>query len=102
MKKSYHLNGAEKETYVRFSAVDDKCILDTLESKWVRHMDKLCNTYPDEVKCIRRDSYGAVAYEFPKKFVSVRAPKKCKPLSEERKRQLTQVLAAYRNSKQQQ
>lgn len=95
-KNEYHLKMPERETYIRFSMADNICELDTLESKWIRHMDKLCAKYPEEFKCVGRDTrYGSAVYEFSKKFVTVRPPRKTKPLTEERKLKLRQGVNEY-------
>ena len=45
-KNEYRLKMPERETYIRFSMADNICELNTLEPKWIRHMDKLCAKYP--------------------------------------------------------
>lgn len=95
-KNEYRLKMPERETYIRFSMSDNICELNTLEPKWIRHMDKLCAKHPEEFKCVKRDARCNYAvYEFSKKFVTVRAPRKTKPLTEERKLKLRQAANEY-------
>ena len=69
----------EQETTFRHNEDEKQADVCTTSPVMMRHMDKLCERYPDTYHCYRRDQYGA-SYKCPKDRVRV-----IPPVSEKRK-----------------
>lgn len=88
------LSRYEQEVIINFNAEDEKCTLYTANPVWIRKMDKLVESNPDEFKQIDRQTMKgelvSKTYEFPKKLVSVRS--KSKKLTDAERLELTKRL----------
>ena len=90
----------EMGTTINFMKLDSMARLYTSDIKWMRKMDKLCESKPETFKCIRRSNDGFDAtYEFPKKLVTVRNGEIKLNLSEEEKERRRNLGKQKRNEK---
>ena len=90
----YKLTRHEKETSINMNDLDHTAEMYTCQSKMIRKLDKLCNKYPDDFKCIRHDQYSKT-YRFDKKYVSIRAPR---VISDEHKEKLRNATKKAREN----
>ena len=89
------LSLAEQETIVTYAGDEKTCHISTAYAPDIEYYDKLCETRPEFIKCVKRtDTY--MYYEAQKRpnSVRVRAPQK---VSEE-KRERARALAASRRA----
>lgn len=73
-----HVPKSEMETTIRFDAEGKIAELWTCDIRYIRKLDKLCETYPDNYKRIRAEQFGdatAVWYTLPKKFLQFKKPR---------------------------
>ena len=89
-------SGYELETIISYNRIDKTANLYTADSYVINKMDKLVEKYPNEYRCIK-DSGESKEYEFPKKLVQIRAPRK-RP-TDEKIKAATERLNKYNNSK---
>lgn len=84
----YELSKYEKETIIRWSEAEDTAYIYTASDIEARRLDRLCNEYPDAIRCVWADSLGyGRKYECNRRSIAFK-----KPVSEARK------AAARRNS----
>ena len=81
----------EKETIINFN--EEECIasLYTCTKHVMSKMDKLCKCYPNDFKLTKQDS-DSKTYEFDKRFITIRSPRKKKKLNEREKKELSKRL----------
>lgn len=90
----------EMGTTINFMKLDSMARLYTSDIKWMRKMDKLCESKPETFKCIRRSNDGFDAtYEFPKKLVTVRNGEIKLNLSEEERERRKNIGKQKRTEK---
>lgn len=89
-----NLTRYEQEVIINFNAEDENCTLYTANPAWIRKMDKLLESNPDEFKQIdfqtMKGELVSKTYSFPKKLVSVRS--KTIKLSEDAKKKRIKQL----------
>ena len=90
----HKLTRYEKETSININDLDHAAEMYTCQSKMIRKLDKLCNKYPDDFKCIDQDEYSKT-YRFDKKYVSIRAPR---VISDEHKEKLRNATKKAREN----
>lgn len=77
----------EQEVVINFSRADELATFYSSDVTWIKKMDKLCEEYPNEYKCISESKIGGEVvgktYSFPKKLVSPRKPSTKREVSEE-------------------
>ncbi len=98
MNNDYTLTRYEQEVSLNFNMEDDVCSLYTSSTTWIKRMDKLVNSYPNEYKEIDCGKINgevvSKTYEFPIKYFRLAKPRV--ELSEERKEELRSRLANYK------
>ena len=93
----------EQETIISFNAEEDTATIWASDPSWIRKMDKLVDSNPDEFKCTRQEEMdGQVIqkrYEMPKKYVSIRSKSRKREMTEEQKKINAERLREARNKK---
>lgn len=64
----------EQETIIRWDNEGKEASVYTYDRKLIRRLGTLAEKYPDEFIFLEEDPYGAVTYQIPKKYVTVRPP----------------------------
>lgn len=71
----HKLTRAERETTIRWDALDRIASIDSADPVTIRKLDKLVAQYPDTYRCIRVDDvYHAKRYEVPAKYIRFGKP----------------------------
>ena len=65
----------EQETIIRWDNEGKEASVYTYDRKLIRRLGTLAEKYPDEFIFLEEDPYGAVTYQIPKKYVTVRRQK---------------------------
>ena len=86
----------EQETTIIMEALSKTAEIYTCEPNTIRQMEKLAEAHPDEVVIERPDDYGIIV-RLPRRYISVRAPKKMN-YTEEQKQAMRERIAVL-NSK---
>jgi hypothetical protein len=92
-----NITNYERETIINYNDEEKEASVYTLNKSLIRRLDGLCQKNPDIFKCTKTQSDGSKEYEFPKKYVSIRAPK---ILSEEQKLKCKERFMKKINSQQ--
>lgn len=91
----------EQEVVINFGRADENATLYTSDIRWIRKMDKMCENYPDDYKCISNAKINgdivAKTYEFPIALLSLRKSRKRKEVSEETKQARIKNLQNKKN-----
>ncbi len=82
--KRYNLEIDEKETYIIWNDAIKTAKLYSCNVALVHRMDKLAVEYPGECACVAEDACSK-SYTIPKKWVSIRPPKKMNYTDEQKK-----------------
>ena len=64
----------EQETIIRWDNEGKEASVYTYDRKLIRRLGTLAEKSPDEFIFLEEDPYGAVTYQIPKKYVTVRPP----------------------------
>ena len=98
-KEEVALTKYEQEVLLSFNMEDDNATLYTSSTTWIKRMDKLVEDFPEAYKVVDSSMFNgkiiSKTYEFPLKYFRLAKPRV--ELSEERKEELRQRLASYKN-----
>lgn len=72
----------EQETIINFNEDEKTASVYTYNKQLKIKLDKLCKEYPQEFSLRTKDNTGSKTYIIPKRYVSIRGPRK---LSEQQK-----------------
>lgn len=90
----------EQETIISFNAAEDSAELYTADPVYIRKLDKLVKSNPEQFKQGRVESYqGEIAakrYMFPKRFLSIRSKDIKRELTEKQREELAERLRKAR------
>ena len=84
----------EQETTINMEAVSKTAEIYTCEPNMVRKLEKPAEAHPDEVVLERPDEYGIIV-RLPRKYISVRPPKKVN-MSEEQRQEMSERMRLFR------
>ena len=76
---SMKLTNIEKETFVNFNEAECVASIYTYNQALKTQLSKLCQTYPEQVRQTAANSWGAVTFELPKKWIRVVPPRLLTP-----------------------
>lgn len=88
------LTRVEQEVTINFNAEEDTAIVDTRNPVWIRKLDKLLETNPDEVQLIDENEVGKT-YKVPKGAIHISIRKK-RVLTEEQRKSLSERMKNIR------
>lgn len=87
----------EQETIINYNEEDLNAHVYTFNKRLISKLRKLSEERPDECKIENEFHDGkAIAFIVPKKWIKVSAPGKRKPISEERRKELSERMKAMR------
>lgn len=90
----------EQETIISFNAAKDSAELYTADPVYIRKLEKLVKSNPEQFKQGRTETYQgeivAKRYTFPKKFLSIRSKDVKRELTEEQRKELAERLKKAR------
>ncbi len=88
------LTRCEQEAVINFNAGEDTATLYTADPVWIRKMDKLVVSNPEQFSVIKSENQGvqliSKTYKFPKRFVSIRSKDVKLNLSDEKRQELSE------------
>lgn len=84
----------EQETTINMEAQSKTAEIYTCEPNTIRTMQKLAEAHPDEVVIEHPDDYGIIV-RLPRRFISIRAPKKMK-YTEEKLKEMAEKMRELR------
>ena len=73
------LSNIEKETLVCFNEAERTASVYTYNQALKTQLSELCQTYPEQVRQTAANSWGAVTFELPKKWLKVVPPRVLTP-----------------------
>ena len=73
------LSNIEKETLVCFNEAERTASVYTYNQALKAQLSELCQTYPEQVRQTAANSWGAVTFELPKKWLKVVPPRVLTP-----------------------
>ena len=87
------------ETVIEYSIKDQPANITSDEGKWIRHIRKLAEEYPDDVRIVAQPETndGAIFAYFPVKWVKVKPPVK-RELGDEQKQKIAARLKNNRRT----
>lgn len=89
-----------KETAIEHYGNEPYITYCTSEAKWLNKLRKQMGIYPDDIKIMAENEDGSLVVRLPYSwFRAPQPPKKCAPMSEERKVKAAEYLAKGRASK---
>ena len=65
----------EQETICLFNEAEALAEIDTFYAPLQRQLSALCESHPDQIELIRKDSSGCMSFRFPKKWLRVVPPR---------------------------
>lgn len=74
----------EQESVIRWEANEKEFCFYTCDKSEIKKILKMMSKYPDELHVIQKDKYG-IEVIFPRKWLSIRPPRKGRPMTEEQK-----------------
>lgn len=90
----------EQETIISFNAAEDNAELYTADPVYIRKLDKLVKSNPEQFKQGRVETYQgeivAKRYMFPKRFLSIRSKDIKRKLTEKQRKELAERLRKAR------
>lgn len=96
-KRPTRLTRWEMETTINYNADEKVAVLYTRDKAVMRKLDRMVEKCPNTYKCVRETDIDKT-YEFPKRFLSFRAPR---VLTEEQREIMAKRLAKAREKQQQ-
>lgn len=89
---------AEQETIINFNAAENTAELYTSDPVWIRKMDKMVESNPEQFKVGKGETYQgdivAKRYSFPKQLLTIR--KKKRELTDEQRKEAAERLRNVR------
>ena len=73
------LSNIEKETLICFNEAERTVSVYTYNQALKTQLSELCRTYPEQVRQTAANSWGAVTFELPKKWLKVVPPRVLTP-----------------------
>lgn len=71
---AYSLSMEERETHIRWDAVEKIAHIFTADPVSIRKLDKLVDGYPETYKLVKDDNYGGKSYEVDSKYIRFGKP----------------------------
>lgn len=85
-----------KETSIDYLTCDNHAVFYSGETKWINKMRRFAEEYPDEVRIQQDSEWGLIAH-IPRSWMKVAPPRKVN-MTDERRQQLANRMAAMRNN----